>query len=293
MNPDVANAIPGLVESGMLPAEAAPRLLRVGRGELVSVYLELRALLYLGVLLITTGVGLLVKENLDRIGPAVIAAARSRPAAFSGSPCRWWPCCLSSDLPTPSDCRLPTATPGKAVVVVSLVGLYIAVHLGSFESGLVEEIGNLGRRSGPASNSELLWWLSAIATALVPAALLAIAIRTRRVPILLVGLGTAIASLVTLRYYVHFAPLWVVLTVSGALVVVVVLALRRYLDSGLDRERAGFSAEALFVDLGRQRLLEAGATVHSLSPPARPIHQEPGFTGGGGDFGGGGASSGF
>lgn len=74
MNPDVANAIPKLVESGILPAEKAPHLRRVARRELVSVHGELRLLLYLGVLLVTGGVGLLVKENLDRIGPAAVAA---------------------------------------------------------------------------------------------------------------------------------------------------------------------------------------------------------------------------
>jgi hypothetical protein len=75
VNPDVARAIPKLVESGILPPEKAPIFLRVARGELVSVHGELRALLYAGVLLITTGVGLLVKQNLDRIGPAAIAMA--------------------------------------------------------------------------------------------------------------------------------------------------------------------------------------------------------------------------
>lgn len=73
MNPDVATAIPRLVDAGILPAEAAPRLMRVARGELVSVRAELRAILYLGVLLVTGGVGVLVKENLDRIGPLAIA----------------------------------------------------------------------------------------------------------------------------------------------------------------------------------------------------------------------------
>jgi hypothetical protein len=75
MNPDVANAIPKLVEAGLLPPDEAPRLLRVARGELVSVHGELRALLYGGVLLVTGGVGLLVKQNLDRLGPVAIAAA--------------------------------------------------------------------------------------------------------------------------------------------------------------------------------------------------------------------------
>src|SRR4051812_10580777 len=75
MNPDVADAIPRLVEAGVLPPDEAPRMLRVAGGELLSVHWELRALLYVGVLLITGGVGLLVKENLDRIGPVAIAAA--------------------------------------------------------------------------------------------------------------------------------------------------------------------------------------------------------------------------
>lgn len=81
MNPDVANAIPRLVESGVLPPEKAPLLLRAARRELVSVHGELRLLLYVGVLLITSGVGILVKENLDRIGPAAIATGIGLAAA--------------------------------------------------------------------------------------------------------------------------------------------------------------------------------------------------------------------
>jgi hypothetical protein len=84
MNPDVADAIPRLAESGVLPPDAAPRLLRVARGELLSVHWELRALLYVGVLLVTGGVGLLVKENLDRIGPVAIAAGIGLAAAAAG-----------------------------------------------------------------------------------------------------------------------------------------------------------------------------------------------------------------
>ena len=81
MNPDVADAIPRLTEAGLLPPQAAPRLLRVARRELVSVRRELRFVLYLGVLLLTGGVGLLVKENLDRIGPVAIAAGIGLAAA--------------------------------------------------------------------------------------------------------------------------------------------------------------------------------------------------------------------
>lgn len=81
MNPEVAKAIPGLVERGILPPEKAPPLLRVARGELTSVRRELQALLYLGVLLILSGVGILVAENLETIGPTTITALLGLAAA--------------------------------------------------------------------------------------------------------------------------------------------------------------------------------------------------------------------
>jgi hypothetical protein len=81
VNPDVVKAIPELVRGGVLPPTKAPVLLRVARGELLSVHGELRALLYAGVLLLTGGVGLLVKENLDRIGPLTIAVGIGLAAA--------------------------------------------------------------------------------------------------------------------------------------------------------------------------------------------------------------------
>ncbi|MEO8275906.1 MAG: DUF2157 domain-containing protein [Thermoanaerobaculia bacterium] len=73
-SPEVAAAIPKLVESGDLsPATAAP-LLRAARGELLSIRGELRAILYVGVLALVGGISLLIQENLDRIGPVTIAA---------------------------------------------------------------------------------------------------------------------------------------------------------------------------------------------------------------------------
>jgi hypothetical protein len=81
VNPDLAAAIPQLVEGGILPAETAAPLLREARGELVGVRAEVRALLYFGVLVTMAGVGLLVKENLERIGPLAIAAGLGLAAA--------------------------------------------------------------------------------------------------------------------------------------------------------------------------------------------------------------------
>jgi hypothetical protein len=188
--------------------------------------------------------------------------------------------------------RLPPSHRASWTLVlgVALAALYAAVHLGSWEAQLVEEIGQAGV---PPPRSDALWWLSVAATALVPVILLTLGIRHHRYPLLIVGAGTAVASLITLRWYVHFAPLWVVVTVSGALLVGLVLGLRRWLDAGPNRRRNGFTAEPLFQDLARQRALEMGAAVLSFSPDARNVHEEPRFEGGGGQLGGGGSSSEF
>lgn len=74
MNPDVLIAIDSLQAQGILPAGKARHFSRVARRELVSVRQELRLLLYAGVLVTMAGVGLLVKEKLDQIGPVTIAA---------------------------------------------------------------------------------------------------------------------------------------------------------------------------------------------------------------------------
>lgn len=73
MNPEVKTALPALVEQGLIAPEQAALAGRIARRELVSVRGELRAALYLGVLLFMAGVSLLVKENLERIGPVGIA----------------------------------------------------------------------------------------------------------------------------------------------------------------------------------------------------------------------------
>lgn len=74
MNPDVVEAIGRLRAKSLLSGPQAAPLLRAARGELVSVELELKAVLYAGVLLVAGGVGVFLKENHDRIGPAAIAA---------------------------------------------------------------------------------------------------------------------------------------------------------------------------------------------------------------------------
>jgi hypothetical protein len=190
--------------------------------------------------------------------------------------------------------RLPPAHRAGCAfaLAVGLAGLYVAVHYGSFDFGLIE---NFRKVWGAAASSpdSALRGLSIAATALAPAIYLAIGLRTRRWVFLILGIATAAASLVTLRWYVHLAPLWTILTLSGGALMAAAFALRSYLDSGPEKERHGFTAEPLFEEEAKRRLLEAGAVLVSLSPDAHPVHEEPKFTGGGGSFGGGGSSSEF
>jgi len=197
--------------------------------------------------------------------------------------------------------RLPPAHRGSAmaVLLVALTGLYLAVHLGSWDRRLVEE---LGGRPASAPDSPLSGlahgglprWAAVAGTALVPIALLALGLRRRRLPLLLAGTAAAAVSLVTLRHYVHFWPIWAVLCLAGALVIALALAIWRYLESGAGQERAGFTAAPLLTDRGRQALLEAAATALTFQPPSHAATPaEPQFTGEGGRSGGAGASGEF
>ena len=77
MNPDVVAAIARLRADNILSAPQATLFNRVARRHLVSVRLEIRLLLYIGVLLLTSGVGVLVVEHQKEIGPLAIAGALS------------------------------------------------------------------------------------------------------------------------------------------------------------------------------------------------------------------------
>jgi hypothetical protein len=137
---------------------------------------------------------------------------------------------------------------------------------------------------------ERIW--SIAGTAILPVAVLWWGIRSRRVFVLDTGLALATLSLLTLRFYVHLAPLWVILAASGGALVLLALGLNRWLARGAEKERDGFTAKPLFADEARLRALELVPVVAAYAPDARPP-EERGFEGGGGSFGGGGAGGSF
>jgi hypothetical protein len=71
--------------AGVIDDEAASRAVALDRREVFSVHGELRAALYAGVLLVTTGVGVLLARRLDRIGPLAIVLV----VAAAAGACYW------------------------------------------------------------------------------------------------------------------------------------------------------------------------------------------------------------
>lgn len=179
-----------------------------------------------------------------------------------------------------------------ALLVVALAAFYAATNFWSVEAWSIESL-----RPGFSWTEPHRAGLGAamIATALMPVAVLTWGIRARRVFLIDTGALLLVFSAITLRHYVRIAPLWAVLAGAGAILLGLALALERWLSRGEGRERGGFTAEPLFLDEAKARLLQVVPVVAALGPPSQAPAAPPDrpFTPGGGSFGGGGASERF
>ena len=68
LEPEIA----ALRDTGALPPEIAERLIQIERREIFSIDAELRAVLYVAVAMLTTGVGILLAKHIHQIGPLFI-----------------------------------------------------------------------------------------------------------------------------------------------------------------------------------------------------------------------------
>ncbi|HVT18832.1 MAG TPA: hypothetical protein VHQ90_21935 [Thermoanaerobaculia bacterium] len=189
--------------------------------------------------------------------------------------------------------HLPPAhrSSATAALVMALAGLYLAVHVGSWAGQVVERLA--GRHPAPPPHSGLAWWSASAATTLVPVFLLAWGLRRRNLALLVTGCAAAVASAATLPHYIHLGPTWLLLAAGGALLIALVLALWRYLESAPGGERNGFTAAPLFADLHGQDVLAAGATALLLPAEPRDLSEDQQYAGGGGRSGGAGATTDF
>ena len=178
------------------------------------------------------------------------------------------------------------------VRIVALAAIYAAINYYSVDKGWLEEIGRIaGAPHYRAGDISLL--LAGIGSAVYPLGLLIWGLRSRDRSLIRVGIVAAALSLTTIRYYIHVAPLWVVLAVSGAALAGASLLLERWLRAGTAAERFGFTAAPLYDGGRRERLLPVAAAL-AMAPAARVLPDErPGVTGAGGGFGGGGTGGSF
>ncbi|HEY2797016.1 MAG TPA: hypothetical protein VGK26_03940 [Thermoanaerobaculia bacterium] len=175
------------------------------------------------------------------------------------------------------------------VFAVAAIALYVALNRVSVDQHWIEALLRAPSRE-PGTSHGALRVLSTAATALLPPAFVAWGLRARRTLILDLGLAFAAASLVTLRYYVHLAPLWLLLTAAGAVLVLGALWLNRLLRRSPGGVRGGFTADPLFS--GRSEGLQAAAVVAGFTASPAPARSGELSTGGG-RFGGGGSSGEF
>jgi len=165
LNPDVVAAITRLRADNVLAGPQATLLNRVARRHLVSVRLEIRILLYAGVLLLTSGVGVLVVEHQQEIGPLAIAGALGLAAAA----CLVW---VARQAP-PFSWRA-VESPNVAFDYILLLGLLLIV---AFSAGLAATLVGLGlvvvmasgvtQRIGPAGRAATI--VSAVSAAAIVA----------------------------------------------------------------------------------------------------------------------------
>jgi hypothetical protein len=180
----------------------------------------------------------------------------------------------------------------QVLLVAGLGAVYGAINVYSLDEQVIEGFLKFTPVRVPPPPS--LFVLAAVATAVLPLVILVWAWKSRRMVLLDTGIVLLALSLVTLRHYVHVAPLWVVLTASGAVLIVLEVVVERALRRSPGGERWGFTAEALFSDERRQQILQTVPVVAAFTPAAAITpKEEQGFAGRGGAFGGGGASDKF
>lgn len=84
-----ASRLKELQEKGLISAEQFTNIEPIVTGKVVSVFYELRTMLYLGVMLFTTGVGFLIYQNIGQLGHILAIIALSILSIASLGYCFW------------------------------------------------------------------------------------------------------------------------------------------------------------------------------------------------------------
>lgn len=166
------------------------------------------------------------------------------------------------------------------VQVVSLVTLYLS---GNYY--VVKEAGDM--LNGTVSKTIPLAWFFWFWTIALPFLYIAYGVRQKSLLLIRTGLLLIAAAVFTFRNYYHVLPIELALTIGGALVVGLAWFLVRFLST----PKAGFTSKDLTKVKSDDELNAESLVVGETFTGATQTPQENIF--GGGQFGGGGSSSGF
>jgi len=183
---------------------------------------------------------------------------------------------------------------GYSIVEALLwLGIYLAINLQLSSVNLLGQWWGVPRTA--TEFSEPFYWTSWVLTWCLPPAVLARGLRRKDRFVIAVGALVAILTLVTNKPYLGWQRHSWDPMLLGALLIGVGLLTRRWLVGGPGGIRHGFTAQRLS---GKDKAwMNAGATAFGLVSPhsttLSPQTGSPGVRFGGGDSGGGGASSDF
>lgn len=124
-------------------------------------------------------------------------------------------------------------------------------------------------------------------TVIIPVVYLYVAIRKRDIVLLRVSLAVLAFSVFTFKYYFSLGHPEITLTSAGAVLIIVALLVSRYLRTPRD----GFTREKVLSEKWAESNPEAFVISQTLG--GNKIVPDESFQGGGGDFGGGGASGSY
>jgi hypothetical protein len=168
-----------------------------------------------------------------------------------------------------------------AIEVIALIGIYASVNYFIVRE-LSNELFNLHLPDGASITGGWFFWA---ATLLIPPVYIFLSLRNKDAVLLRVGLLLFVASIFTIRYYYSFAPIEVLMTIGGAVLMGLIYFVIRYLRT----PRHGITSEQhedLYADVPQLEGLVIAETFHRSPVPA----SDDGFRFGGGSGGGAGAS---
>jgi hypothetical protein len=181
-----------------------------------------------------------------------------------------------------------------AVFAASAAALYTAVNLFALDFRFIERIRfpSLHTHGEPILSPGPIRLVAALATAAFPVIFLLWGVRARRRLLLGIGLLSAVLSASTFRYDFPIGPRWAWLTACGVVLIGAALWTNRRLRNAAGGAWRGLTQAPLYT-IETAGISPLGALGAHVAVPTAPEPERAGFTGGGGSFGGGGASGQF